>query len=136
MTDKTQPKAYFFISRPVEIQIANEGISCIIAESVEDATLHAVKVIPPGFKLKFVAARTRQEMYDVFKDCFEKAGAQSKKKEKVAEPIAQLPTVAPTDPITLKKDEFRNSILLAADDFIKNKKDRETLKEIIKKAKL
>lgn len=128
MTNQTSPKAYFFISRPVDLKIANEGVSVVLANNFQEAALHAVQLIPPGYSIKFLAERSQEELRQLFM-------IPDRQEEK------PIPTTIsregkPADPIKMSKDSFKNSILLVADDYIKDKEDQEKLKEIIKKANL
>ena len=111
----------FFIMGKKQLPIPEERIIVILAFQLEDAFLRA-KTTYPGLGLTYNGQNI------LMKELLEKLQTEGS----VSPPTAQRVEEEPLPPEKLRFEEFRNCLLLAADSYAKIK-DREMLKDIIKR---
>ena len=111
-------KLFFLISRPVQLNIANEGIQVVLGFNLEEV-IGKIK-IPPNMFLLFKGSLPVNELLN--KVQLNESVSFGEKEE--------IP------PREINKERFRNNLLLASDNFVKDEKDKEEIKRIIKSLKL
>lgn len=120
LTKLVDLKLFFFIVRPIQMEIDKEGIVSVLAFDLESAIPHAKEKKPLGYQLKFVGNQPVKGLIDAVE-----------KKSIVGQPQQEI-TKAPQEVAKINLTQFKNNLLLVADDFVKNKEDKIILKRIIK----
>ena len=119
-TEEQDLRLFFLIGRKLSL-IPEERIIVILAFKLEDAFVRA-KTTYPGFGLTYNGQNI------LMKELLEKLQTEGN----VSPPTAQKVWEEPLPPEKLKFEEFRNCLLLVADEYTMEK-DKETLKEIIER---
>jgi len=112
---KEDLKIFCFITRPVQLNIQNEGIHLSLAFNLEDA---AKKInLSQGLHAIFKGSLTIQELLTKIK----------------LDSGVSLVEDKPVEPKKMNKKQFVYSLMLASDKFVKDEKDKKKIKKIIEK---
>ncbi len=114
---KQELKLYFMITRPVAVNVSNEFVQPILAYNLESAVREARKNIPSNFSLVYHGqVISVKEFLSKIHLGKEKVLLEHKVK-------------------TSSKKQFVWDLMLTADKFLKDEKDKKALKRLIKKIK-
>ena len=119
LTKLTDLKLFFFIVRQVQIETPNEGVISVLAYNLENAIPSAKAKTPKGYQLKFTGNQPVKGILDAVESISK--SVPGLKPEKSLQEIKKISV-----------EQFKNNILLVADDFIKKDKDKIILKRIVK----
>lgn len=120
-TQEKHLKAYYFITRPVNITIQNEGVIRTLAFDLDNGFQKAAELNKKGFFLKYVGNEEIQRLLDLIYQ------GEAKIITSPSEPPPQ-----PAEKPKTTKEQFVHNLMLIADDYLKGR-DSEQLKDLIKK---
>ena len=115
---KKDLKLFYFISRPMPLEVKNEGVVTSVGFDLETAIAKALQKGPSGYSIKFVGSQLVKDIVDIV--------SLSEKK------VDQNPPSPQEKVKKINFVQFKNNLLLVVDDFVEKKEDQIVLKRIIK----
>ena len=120
LTKSADLKIYFFIARFPAIEIPKEGVISVLGYNLESAIPRAKeKMLEKNYQLKYVGGQPVKELLESIESISKPKPAPELKKS-----LAEIKK--------MNLEQFKNSILLVADEFVKKGADKIILKSIIK----
>lgn len=112
-------RVYLFVTRPMDIQIQNEGVNLIFSFDLDKAITKVAEMVPKGFNIKPFGYLLAKDLLNRMETGTSTSLSQTQEK-----PIKKETT----------KEQFIYNLKLVIDQFLKGE-DKEKLKEIISRIK-
>jgi len=123
-TQEKNLRAYYFITRPLNISIKDEGLIRTLAFDLDSALVKTSGLNKEGFAIKYVG---NEEIQHLLEFIYQGGGERiTPEIEKVVEPL--------TKP-EMSKQQFILNLMLVADEFLVGEKSKK-LKELLKSIKV
>ena len=115
---KEELKLFFLISRPIKLDIANEKVELVLDFNLE-GVMKNLK-LPQGFTAAYKGSLTISQLLEKIQ--LENKVSVGNESKVIDQPAKKK----------MNKKQFKNSLMLVADKFVKKAKDKKVIKKIIK----